>query len=491
MLWAATTSLSDGFSIPLLVAGTAVAAGWVAAATVIALARQPPRIRASAASMELPPESPPVAGLLVNDFVLPAETAPAILLDLAARRVVELDEVQPGRTICRLRRSSDEPLAKYEQRVLESLREKAVDGVVPADALTTGPEAKSKSWHRELAKEVVGETKASGLTHDRWPRAAVIALGALLAVAVLLLALSLKEDTRSAPDEVPVLILGVIAAGIAFIAIAVLIVGRMGSSLAQLPTEAGRVAAARAEGLERHLREDELLADLAPAAVKIRGRHFAYAAAFGAAPLAVELLPMGTEDDHRAWSRFGGRWRRVRVRYPRVWPPVWGMHPAFALFVAIFWGGLAGLAIRGLVALADADRPIDVSSDDWRWVERGALLAMIPFVLILAWALVVFVRAGADLPSTREITGDVVRDRVFEKWSSSNDSPKYRRFLAIDDGTSDRIVAFRLRQSRLWAGHTQGDTLTVDVSPRLGYVRSFTKEPGPERPGAEGAESGG
>jgi len=425
--------------------------------------------------MELPPESPPVAGMLVNDFVVPAEVAPAILLDLAARDVVELDEVQPGRTICRVRKASDEPLSPYEQRVLDSLREKEIDGIVPTEALTTGPEARSKSWHRDLGKEIVGESKAGGLTFDRWPNFFVGVLSTFLAVHVLFVALALKEET---PENVAPLVFGVLAVAGVFIAVAAYTSARMARSLAQLPTDAGRAAAARVEGLERHLRDDKPLADLPPAAVRLRGRHFAYAAAFGAAPLAVELLPMGIEDDRRAWSRFGGRWRRVRVRYPRFWPVAWGMHPAFAVVAALLWGALAGTIIRGLAALADLARPANASVDGWQWFERGCLLAMIPFALLVAWAIVVLIRALPDLFTKRTITGEVVRDRQFEKWTSDNDRKTYRRFMAVDDGTGDRVVAFRLRRSRLWGGHSQGDTVTVEHTPLLGHVRSITRQTG-------------
>lgn len=467
-------ALSDSFSVPVLAAGAVAAVCWIVAAVLVGLARRPPRIRAAQETMELPPESPAVAGLLVNDFIVPAEVAPAILIDLAARRVVDLDEVQPGRTICRVRpRSSTEALRPYEQRVLESLQKKAIDGVVPTEALTTGPETESSSWHRGLVKEVVDDAQASGLTLDRWPKLMIGVLSALLGIAIVLGAISIKDESNTPPDKVPVAVFVVIGVAACFIALAVYVTARMGRSLAQLPTDAGRDATAVCEGLAHHLREDRPLADLPPAAVALRGRHFAYAAAFGFAPLAVELLPMGKEDDRRAWSRFGGRWRRVRVRYPRFWPPAWGRHPGLAAALSALVIAVCLLVIRGLAAIADTDPPAGTSQIDWRWVERGALLAMIPFALVIVWEVIALVRAVPDLWSSRTITGDILRQRKF-KTSSSNDTPRYRYYVGVDDGTADHLAAFRIRAS-LFEEHSQGDTVTVVVSPRLGYVRSIVK----------------
>ena len=156
------------FSVPILVVAAGVALAWWAVLAVVVVARRPPRIRADGGGgLELPPEPPAVAAILAGDFEVASETAPAIVLDLAARGFVELDEVQPGKTICRIRRAgSADPgaLNDYEQRVLGELTRKAVDGVVPVEALTTGPAEQSKRWHRALTREVVGDAQASGLT---------------------------------------------------------------------------------------------------------------------------------------------------------------------------------------------------------------------------------------------------------------------------------------------------------------------------------------
>lgn len=469
MLLAASSD--TGVSVPILVGAAALALVWLGAAGLVLALRRPPRVRAGEAGIDLPAQSPAVAGMLGSDFTVPSETAPAVLLDLAARRLVDLDEVQPGRTVCRLRQRDGDELSVVEQRVLAALREKAVDGVVPAEALTTGTEDRSRGWHRDLAREVVEESQDAGLTYDRWPRwwagALGVALGAV--VVVVFLAIRVGGDVESS-DEVTV---GVAAAVVASVlAIGIVLVGRLGTSLAQLPTAAGLDAATRIAGLERHFRDDSMLDELPPAAVAVRGRHLAYAAALGAAHLAVELLPMGAEDDHRAWSRTGGRWRRVRVRYPRWWPPGWGMHPALGALAGAAIGIGAGFAASLARRLADSDAPVGIT-DDWDWVRLAGDVLVAVFVATVVWAAVRFLLAVSDLFARREVSGEIVRARRFKR-GTSNNNVRYAYYLAIDDGSDDRLPAFRVRPA-LWDEHAQGETVKATVTPRLGYVRSITR----------------
>ena len=343
---------ASGFSTPLALAAAGTATAWLVALIIVLITRRPPRVRAIDQGMELPPEPPAVAGLLANDFVVPGEIAPAILLDLAARHIVDLEEVQPGKTICRIRAHAPaQPLTDYERRVLAELADKAIDGVVPTDALTTGPEQQSADWHHALAQEVVDDAQARGLTHERWTVGAVTSLAVGLAPAAALFLLALRSSDDRGESDWTGWVAG--ATAISIVVAGCFVVSRLWRSLAQLPTTAGLAAAARVDGLAAHLRADHELADLPPAAVTVRDRHFADAAAFGAAPLAVTLLPMGAEDDHRAWSRVGGQWRQVRVRYPRAWPPAWGKHPLLATLMGVCWAGVAGVAIYWL----DSPRP--------------------------------------------------------------------------------------------------------------------------------------
>jgi hypothetical protein len=463
---------NDGFSVPLLIAAAVVAVAWWLLLGTVVILRRPPHIDAGATgSLDLPPEPPAVAGLLASDFEVARETAPAVVLDLTARGLLALDEVQPGRTVCRIKQSAAVVLTAYEARVLGDLQAKAIDGVVPADALTTGPEVQSRGWHRALAREVVDDAQSRGLTVDRWPVRWKAGLGLpLVSVGVLLFAAA--QVGGDADDQGTVV--GAIAAAVAVLGLIAgsAAVGRLGRSLAQLPTATGLTAATRCVALATTLRENETIRDLPPAGVKLWDRLFAYAAVFGAAPKAVALLPMGAEDDHRAWSRAGGRWRRVRVHYPRAIPPGWGKHPALALVLAIFWATVAATVGYGLLQLADTSRPRGIPHSAWVWVERGAVIALAPVLLVLLWSAWAAWNAIPDCWQRRTIVGEIVRDRRFRQWFSRGDDPEYWYYLAVDDGTADRIPAWRVREP-LWQQRTQGETVHAEVTPRLCYVRSL------------------
>ena len=176
---AASTKSDATFSVPIVVGAAAVAVAWLFLLVAVGAWHRPPRIRSGPGTQDLPPVPPAVAGLLCNDFELPAELAPATLLDLAARRVVRLEEVAPGKTICRLPGGAGhEALTPYERRVLDEVRRTAVDGVVPTDGLTTGPDAASNGWHRAFGREVTDDALRRGLARERWPGWLVTIVGA-------------------------------------------------------------------------------------------------------------------------------------------------------------------------------------------------------------------------------------------------------------------------------------------------------------------------
>jgi hypothetical protein len=452
----------ESIRAPALVAAGVAALGWLGLLGALRWARRPrearPTAPSSAAGGELPelgPEPPAVAGMLANDFDPRRDAVTATLLDLAAQRVVEIEGLQDEARVRLLDEdgAGDHGLLPYERRVLELVQRRATDGAVPAAALTSGPREHARRWWREFRNEVIDDAQARGLSRDRWDRRTLsLASGAAFVPAVLALLATLEWG-----------------AAVAVLAGATVIVALIRERREQRDTDAGLEAAGRWLDVRGFLRAGAF-ADLPPASVAVWERYLAYAAAFGVATAAVEAIPMGAEEDRRAWSSAGGRWREVRIRYPFLWPPAWGWLPAVALGVS-----LVGVAVAaGMLRLATGigwPQPGPGDPPGLIAFVRGiAVAAWSAGVVIGLWSVVTLVRSIADLGRTHRVTGQVLRLRTFGR---SSDDPG-RHYLAIDDGSADVIRAWRVPDS-LWFSVpvSQYRTTTVTVWPHLGRVRSF------------------
>jgi hypothetical protein len=385
-------------------------------------------------TLDLGPEPPAVANFLVHDFRVTDDAVPATLIDLAARNAVELEQRGPGVFYVRLRQARDAALTAYERRVLEHLERRATDGVVPAEALTTGPAQESSRWLRAFKSEVVADAKARGLSKDALDSRAFTAL-TLLAGVPAALVWALSEFEAGA--------LVVVAAGATL--------GWIRARHPQRETPEGMAAAASWLGVRSALAEDEEFTRQTPITVAIWDRHLAYGAALGVASGAIGPLPMGAESDTHAWSAYGGRWRPVRIAYPRVWPPGWGRDPFVALLT-----GLGAVAASGLVLYTFGPSLLDGGP------VAGAVLLVPCAVVILGVAVVVM--AWSDWLSTTEVTGPILRLRVF------GDEKNRRYFVAVDDGTSSSIRAWRVSPAR-YSGLEQGEVITARLTKNLCCVR--------------------
>jgi hypothetical protein len=96
----------------------------------------------------------------------------------------------------------------------------------------------------------------------------------------------------------------------------------------------------------------------------------------------------------------------------------------------------------------------------------GVLLVVPCAAVLLGISLAVM--AYADLRSTVEVTGSVLRLRVF------GDEKRQRYYVAVDDGESRSIRAWKVNP-RHYLGLTQGETVTVAATPNLGCVRWITR----------------
>lgn len=429
------TDLFDLTGTEAALAGAAVvaSAAWLVAAAVVFLLRRPPEPPVGLRTLELGPEPPAVANFLVNDFRVTDDALPATLIDLAARNVVDVEQRGPGVFYVRLRPEAVEPLSTYERRVLDHLRSRASEGVVPAEALTTGPGVESGQWRRRFANEVVADAQARGLSRDALDGPVFTLLTVAAAVpAVLVWAVSSFEP------------------GIVVVGAAVAILGWIRARHPQRETPEGLAAASRWVGVRAELAENEVFPTHSPLTVELWSRLLAYGAALGVATGASAPLPMGPESDTDAWSAHGGRWRPVRVSYPRRWPPGWGADPLVALLAGLGAVVAGALVLYWLGSSLAGDPAI-------------AVVLVVPGAAIVV-GIAVAVMALADLNSTTEVTGPILRLRVL------GGDEGQRHYLAVDDGHSRTIRAWRVNP-RHYVGLTQGETVTAAITRNLGCVR--------------------
>jgi Predicted membrane protein (DUF2207) C-terminal domain len=394
----------------------------------------PPTPPVGPRTLDLGSEPPAVANLLVHGFRVTDEAVPATLIDLAARNVVDIEERGPGVFYVRLRASGDAPLTAYERRVLEHLRESAHDGVVPAGALTTGPQQESARWRRGFVAEVVADAKARGLSQDAVGSPVFGVLTVASAIPAALVAAASEIDAAA------VVVVGAIA-----------LLGWIKGRNAQRETPEGMAAASRWLGVRAELSENPVFASHSPLTVELWDRLLAYGAALGVASGASRPIPMGVESDTDAWSAYGGAWRRVRVSYPRYWPPGWGVDPVVALVA-----GVAVVVVCGLLLYLGAPTLLDAGL-------FGALPLTAAGIGVVVGVAVVLM-AASDWRTDVEVTGPILRLRTF------GDDEKRRYYLAVDDGTANAIRAWRVKSAR-YEGLEQGQVITARLTHNLRCVR--------------------
>lgn len=420
--------------------------------------RAPRRVRPGPESTDLGTEEPALANLLGHRFKPTRDAVPATLVDLAARGIVEIEDRGIGRYYCRLTGKTGS-LTPYEEMLVDHLRSVSAGGVVPAEALTTGPHDRSKAWWNEFRKKVVAHAQSQKLCADLWSRRAQLLLAA---IGVVLLVLYGFATGFRDPDDVAdtPLLNAVTFGGLA----AVLVLGAVAKSKLQTSTEEGLRAASRWLGVKRALEESPSFELLPPSGVVVWERHLAYAAALGVAPRSIRALPMGAESDTEAWTASSGEWRKVRVRYPRL-RPGWGRHPLLALLI----GGLGTLVGFNMIRVAVRD----IGFDD-RWLATAGTVAIALGIVVLARSLPQLVLGFLDLFTRRRVSGTVLRARTrwspFPFLSQTNDKENVRFYVALDDARSTEVTAYRVKPS-LYSELSQGALVTLDVTPNLGYVR--------------------
>ena len=374
--------------------------------------------------------------MLTHGFRVTPDAVPATLLDLAARGVVRLEHRGPDEFVCRLAGKATEGLAAYEQRVVSLLEERLSGGIVPQQALTTGPEAEAGRWRKAFDADVVADAKRLGLSREILDGKLFLWLLVGSIVPAVLLYRALRYHSG--------------IAGLLFFIGAIIVLGGVVSLHSQRETPAGLAAASRWLGVRAKLHEDEVFATLPPITVGLWKRYLAYGAALGVAPGAVRPIPMGAESDTRAWSAYGGRWRAVRVDYPQHLPLGWGLHPLIALARGAVIGAVSGFLLDVTAGISDP--------------AVAAPLSVAPGIGALS-ASFLLGRSLADLAGSPVTTeGEILRLRAI------GDKGK-RYYVAVNDGSSARIRAFLVKRE-VYAQLAQGELVAVTATRHLRYVRA-------------------
>ena len=438
----------------------------------------PPRPAPAATVERLRDDVPAVVNMLANDATVTAEALRATVIDLAARgwlRILPPDDDELARVRPSAQAYEGDSLRPHERLVLQHVMARfTTDRAIPARYLAVDIRG---SWWRRFTGLVAAEARDTGLITRRWRPADLAAPTAFAVLAAACWFLGVRTGTDIAViDSVE----RRIGAWVLLIALVVLAVRMMSVAVQPLYTHTNEGVAVTQRWLAvRQLLDRAGFGDLAPSSQDIGDRRLAYATAMCVAEGAAVELPLAREDHFRVWSSVGGRARLVRVTYPsRIG---FGVAPYVVIAIGIVMF-VAGLRLRGWSADVARGEAFDwiyeqLPEQDWLITDVATAITILAFVPILI-GLWLVIAGIVDLTSTVERTGIVVRARRPVEVSGLPrrirrllDRDRYRVYLAIDDGTTDTIAAWRANER---TAVPQGARATVKASRVLGRVRSAT-----------------
>ena len=463
----------------MLLAAVAWSVAWTIAAAAVLTRRRPKAIPAGASTSTLGDESPAVANLLTSLHVTrdapTGEAVAATVVDLASRGFVVIERASDQHCVLwpvspaeREKRASEggvggrNALTRYEQQVLDLVSGRAhVDARIPLAAITLGEPKQADRWRRTFRRAVITEAQGRGLTTNVLDPAALATLALVLAAGIGLALLIASAVERSSVQ--PILI---VLAAMAWVYARIVQAGQR-----QRPTPMGRSAARQWLGVRAHL-DEGAFDTYAPDGVTIWGRHLAYATAFGVARGVLQAVPIGADDDHRAWTNFGHDWRQVRVRYPRL-RPGWGRRPMIAAIHGFAGAAVALAAAWVMLKLANLGPADDEALDTYLNIVRTfGRIAATAFGLVAIWFIAELVASIVDLGSPKRVVGQVVRARTrrpLNAVSLPNGSTRARHYIAVDDGTRTIIDAYCV-EPPVHAECPEGAIVALSVTPMLRHV---------------------
>jgi hypothetical protein len=195
----------------------------------------------------------------------------------------------------------------------------------------------------------------------------------------------------------------------------------------------------------------------------------------------VSEVPRWSGEPWARTSHLGGVERRVLV-----FRPVPGRRTGRYLLLAVaavVWAGVTyvvSVAVNRQLALGFAE---SVGDSDFQLVllACGLMVWVVIGLPLLFGAMIV--REVRDRMLARALTGPVVFRGVFDPRRAPDDGSRPEFYVAIDDGTSDRLPAYRIGQGTV-SRIAEGDVVRVSVT-RTGVLRVLhlvLLEPAPPTP---------
>ena len=472
----------------LTIAGVLCAA-WVLGGIVVLVTTMPRLPAAGPATTLSGPEAPAIANLLVHRWRLTTAAASATLVDLAARRHLDIDRIGDGTMLLRVRtvRARPDALTSWEQEVLSLVHARAVNGELPAPALLEGA---SSAWFDRFRLLVERDAVAAGLARRRFPTWLGVVFALLLALGLVpaLLAADLwrADHTTVAVATAPVhrewMAMISIAVGVA--AAVMVVVGRHLRGLRHTP--AGQRACAHWLGVRQAFDDIDPFHSTGADGVAVWDRHLADACAVDAAPLVAATFPLAPQPAERAWSPASGLWHEVDVRFPRR--PGEGTAPRSAVVNGLLFSfaAVAAVAVVTWLAIRVVGDPLLDDIRDRPLITRRVVTAVagVVFVVPVCWSAFTLWRWApvlfgglADRHARTVVEGVVVKHhrRVFTRGNQEH----VVTYVAVDDGRTRRVRALR------WDGALPPlySRVRVEMTPRLRHVRAITALATPPRPG--------
>lgn len=427
---------------------------WYVITLLIALNSRPGPLVPGPPTMELGYEPPAVVNLLVNRGEVTQAAADATLLDLAARRILELHQPgsDPADLLVRVRVPDPAGLSSYERQVFDRVAAGAANRLVPLTQVTQRYAEGGPEWFGQLRARIAEDARHRGLLHKKYMGSAPVIISVVGGMALGCLGILPFQgpDGSHLSGAVAFLTAGLWFVLSPVIALVLMLIAQRHFRIARL-TPQGYAAGGYWLGVGRWIAAHEDLADLPPAAVAVWDRYLAYGLALGLNQAADDQLDLRTGRTAEFVSTYVGGPRRVIARYPRG-PFAYtqaGARITWCLIVFAVWVPVLVFAATHL-----------------HGPGRGTLYAIGGLILLRsAYRLVRAILARAYRVTA---TGLVLAAHA---WRPAPAGGQRWIQVVVDDGRHDTVRPWLLRADR--AGDVRaGDVVTLTAQPwtRFGYT---------------------